>query len=139
MTTSSPGSPGPATRLADLMGARVIDATGRDIGHVTDVRLIETGAPAGPGPLRVEGLVIASRRRSRMLAYDHRPVTAPWPLTALARRATRHARWAPWEGVAAHQRPNRTGEPGTIILNRPADALIPLNDMHTQWSARHQR
>ncbi|MEK9520598.1 hypothetical protein MIU24_14520 [Streptomyces venezuelae] len=118
-------------RLADLMGARVIDATGRDIGHVSDARLTET-TPADMRPrLRVEGLVTATRRRSRLLAYDHRPVDAPWPLTALARRATRHALWTPWTTVTAHRPPDRLGEPGTITLDQPA--TTPL-DMHTHWN-----
>lgn len=122
-------------RLADLMGARVLDATGRDIGHVSDVRLTETPSAAGrPTRLHVAGLVIATRRRSRLLAYDHRPVDAPWPLTALARRTTRHALWTPWATVAAHQAPIRLGEPGTVTLDQPASALTSLQDMHTHWN-----
>ncbi|WP_052680621.1 PRC-barrel domain-containing protein [Streptomyces sp. NRRL F-4428] len=122
-------------RLADLMGARVLDATGRDIGHVSDVRLTETTAPAVTRPrLRIEGLVIATRRRGRLLAYDHRPVDGPWPLTALARRTTRHALWTPWTAVTAHRPPDRLGEPGTITLDQPATALTPLLDMHTHWN-----
>ncbi|KMO93479.1 PRC-barrel domain-containing protein [Streptomyces roseus] len=123
-------------RLADLMGARVIDVTGRDIGHVSDVRLTEAAAPSRRLPgLHVAGIVIATRRRSRLLAYDHRPVDAPWPLTALARRATRHALWAPWTAVTAHRRPPRTGEPGTVTLDQTAASLTPLRDMHAHWNS----
>ncbi|MFC9295114.1 PRC-barrel domain-containing protein [Streptomyces sp. NPDC057011] len=123
-------------RLADLMGARVIDATGRDIGHVSDARLAETAprAGGGTGGMRLEGIVIATRRRSRMLGYDHRPVTAPWPLTALAHLATRHAMWAPWSAVADHRPPPRLGEDGTITLNQAADSLSSLDTMHAHWS-----
>ncbi|MBT2469122.1 hypothetical protein J7E97_14890 [Streptomyces sp. ISL-66] len=122
-------------RLADLMGARVLDATGRDIGHVGDIRFVETSGPAGePTRLRIEGLVIAPRRSSRMLAYDHRPVTAPWPLTTLARRATRHALWASWKNVASRQPPSTLGEPGTITLRQNASDLSLLSDMHAHWN-----
>ncbi|MFJ6799091.1 PRC-barrel domain-containing protein [Streptomyces sp. NPDC091268] len=138
MTTSSHRSPDPAVRLADLMGARVLDAAGRDIGHVSDVRFVEAADPQeggrGPGRLRLEGLVVATRRRGRMLGYDHRPVDAPWPLTALARRAARHALWAPWTVVTAHRPPSRTGETGTITLSESAADLTPLEKMHAHWN-----
>ncbi|WP_329201733.1 MULTISPECIES: hypothetical protein [unclassified Streptomyces] len=127
-------------RLADLMGARVLDATGSNLGHVSDVRLIESPGPS-PGNdstrLRIEGVVIAPRRRSRILAYDHRPVAAPWPLTLLARRATRHALWVPWESVASSERPSALGRPGTVTLTRNATDLPLLRDMHTHWNS-HQ-
>ncbi|MFF0277764.1 PRC-barrel domain-containing protein [Streptomyces sp. NPDC004330] len=121
-------------RLADLMGARVIDGTGRDIGHVSDVRLTESAGTVHPGMLHLDGIVIATRRRSRLLGYDHRPVAAPWPLTALARRAARHALWAPWTAVTTIRPPSRLGEPGTLTLDRESSVLTELTTMHGHWN-----
>ncbi|MET9963408.1 hypothetical protein ABZ128_30795 [Streptomyces sp. NPDC006326] len=120
--------------LADLMGARVRDPAGRDIGHVSDVRLTDVRGPDGTLRLRIEGLVIATRRRTRMLGYDHRPVEAPWPLTAIARRATRHALWAPWDTVTSHAPAARAGERGTVVLTRNGAELPTLAAMHAHWN-----
>ncbi|MEU9438844.1 hypothetical protein [Streptomyces sp. NPDC048252] len=123
-------------RLAELIGARVTDSAGVEVGHVSDVRLVEDEGPGSTRHtrLRVEGLVVAGRRRGRLLAYDHRPVQGPWPLAWLARRAVRHAHWAPWDCVAAHQRPTAIGERGTVQLTRPLDDLKPLAQAHDEWN-----
>ncbi|MEU1193489.1 hypothetical protein [Streptomyces sp. NPDC005859] len=122
-------------RLVDLIGARVTDPAGREIGHVSDVRLVEETDPGGtPGTrLRVDGVVVAVRRRGRLLAYEHRPVEGPWPLAWLTRRAVRLAHWAPWDCVAAHQPPSATGESGTVRLTRTVDQLTPLAQAHADW------
>ncbi|WP_411072607.1 hypothetical protein [Streptomyces sp. cmx-4-25] len=125
-------------RLADLMGARVRDRDGREIGHVSDVRLREHPAPdAGPAGtvLKVEGLVVATRARGRLIAYDHRPVDGSWPLTRLARWAARNARWAPWPAVAGHEPPDRLGDPGTVRLAVSGTELVPLTDAHDDWNS----
>ncbi|MFC8269491.1 hypothetical protein ACFUIZ_27800 [Streptomyces cinereoruber] len=125
-------------RLADLMGARVRDPDGREIGHVSDVRLREHPAPDGAPAdtvLKVEGLVVATRARARLIAYDHRPVDGPWPLARLARRAARGARWAPWPVVAAHEPPDRLGDPGTVRLVVPGTELASLTDVHHGWDS----
>ncbi|WEH38342.1 hypothetical protein [Streptomyces sp. AM 2-1-1] len=116
-------------RLADLMGARVQDRDGRHVGHVSDVRLRECG-DSPDTVLRVEGLVVATRSRGRLIAYDHRPVDGPWPLARLARWAARNARWAPWPLVAGHEGPGRLGDPGTVRLLVGTDELPLLTDVH---------
>ncbi|MEU0786934.1 PRC-barrel domain-containing protein [Streptomyces sp. NPDC006173] len=135
MTTSSVVCPEPVMRLAELIGSRVTDSSGKEIGHVSDVRLVEERGPGSePGTrLRVEGLVITSRRRARLLAYDHRPVQGPWSLTWLTRRAIRHAHWAPWSCVASHQRPPAIGESGTVQLATTIGELAPLAQAHEEW------
>ncbi|MCZ2525294.1 PRC-barrel domain-containing protein [Streptomyces sp. HB2AG] len=123
-------------RLADLIGARVVDPAGREVGHVSDVRLVEERVPGEDAAtrLRVDGLVVAVRRRSRLLAYDHRPVRAPMLLAFLARRAAARARWAPWHTVAGHLPPAAAGERGTVRLDRAAADLPLLGDVHEQWT-----
>ncbi|MFI8258672.1 hypothetical protein [Streptomyces filamentosus] len=124
-------------RLADLMGALVDDRDGQEAGHVSDVRLREHPAPDGDPTgtlLKVEGLVVATRARGRLIAYDHRPVDGPWPLARLARRAARDARWVPWSAVAGHEPPDRLGEPGTVRLTVPGAELDLLTDAHDAWN-----
>ncbi|MFF0561727.1 PRC-barrel domain-containing protein [Streptomyces sp. NPDC020472] len=125
-------------RLADLMGARVRDRDGREIGHVSDVRLREYAArdrsPTGR-ELRVEGLVVATRRRGRLIAYEHRPVDGPWPLARLARWAARNALWAPWSMVADHEPPVRLGDPGIVRLTVSETELVPLVGAHDDWNS----
>ncbi|TQK42383.1 hypothetical protein FBY35_3783 [Streptomyces sp. SLBN-118] len=124
-------------RLADLMGARVLEPTGAEIGHVSDVRLVEHPAPgdiSGATVLQIEGLVVATRRRTQLVAYDHRPVEGPWPLARLARKAAHRARWAPWDRIASHHLPERLGEPATIHLRCPLKELPLITDVHHQWA-----
>jgi sporulation protein YlmC with PRC-barrel domain len=124
-------------RLADLMGARVIDSSGREVGHVSDVRLVEEKvlATGGSGTqMRVEGLVIAVRRRGRLLAYDHRPVDRPRLLARLVSRATARARYAPWHHIAVHRSPTTLGERGTVQLTVRGEDLMHLREAHNDWS-----
>ncbi|MEV5439558.1 PRC-barrel domain-containing protein [Streptomyces sp. NPDC052682] len=129
-------------RLADLMGARIMDADGREVGHVSDVRLVEERVLTADGAglrMRVEGLVVAVRRRGRLLAYDHRPVDRPRLLARLVSRATARARYAPWDRVAAHQPPASLGQRGTVQLTVRAQDLTPLSEVHDDWNRRRSQ
>jgi hypothetical protein len=47
--------------LSQLVGAEVVDESGKRIGHVHDVRVVREGDPAEPGQApgyRVEGLIV---------------------------------------------------------------------------------
>ncbi|MQY04685.1 hypothetical protein [Actinomadura macrotermitis] len=117
-------------RLADLIGALVLDPEERRVGRVSDVRLVDEG-PAG---LRVDGLVVSPRLRGQLLAYDHRPVERPWLLAYFARRGSARALWVPWDDVAGVRPDERTGEPGTVRLTRGAGELGPLAEAYRSWS-----
>ncbi|MGW0424631.1 PRC-barrel domain-containing protein [Streptomyces sp. NPDC003015] len=124
-------------RLADLMGARVIDSSGREVGHVSDVRLVEEKVltTSGPGTqMRVEGLVVAVRSRGRLLTYDHRPVERPRLLARLVSRATARARYATWDQVSVHQPPTTLGERGTVQLTVRGEDLMHLREAHHDWN-----
>ncbi|MGW7265146.1 PRC-barrel domain-containing protein [Streptomyces sp. NPDC054842] len=123
-------------RLADLIGALVTDSAGREVGHVSDVRLVEVEAPGHDTGtrLRVEGLVVALRWHGRLLAYDHRPVHGPRPLAWLTRRSVRRARWVPWDRVAHHRPAAAVGERGALRLTTTADELLPLERAHHEWN-----
>jgi len=50
--------------VAELMGAEVVDESGRRLGHVHDLRIVRDGDPAQPdqaAPYRVEGLIVGRR------------------------------------------------------------------------------
>ncbi|MEV6618682.1 hypothetical protein AB0N31_33475 [Streptomyces sp. NPDC051051] len=124
-------------RLADLMGARVIDSSGRQIGHVGDVRLVEEKVLARGGSgtrMRVDGLVVAVRRRGRLLAYDHRPVDRPLLLARLVGRVAARARYATWDQVGAHRPPTTLGERGTVRLTVRGEDLMRLREAHDDWN-----
>ncbi|MEV2255534.1 PRC-barrel domain-containing protein [Streptomyces sp. NPDC050147] len=124
-------------RLADLMGARVIDVSGRDIGHVSDVRLVEEKDPAATdsyGRLSVQGLVIATHHGVRLLACDRGPVSGPRTLAWLVRRAAAKSMYAPWDHVTAYEPSTTTGEPGTVRLTTRADRLTALPDAQERWN-----
>jgi hypothetical protein len=126
--------PGPGMRLADLMGARVLEPTGTETGQVGDVRLVEHPAPGDA----------TGRRYCTSRAWSWPPGAAPsWsptitaPSTALARlarKAARRACWTPWGHVASHHLPERLGDPATIHLRCPLTELPLLTDVHHQWA-----
>lgn len=93
-------------RLSELLHSRVLDADGRDIGHVHDVRLVQDG-PVLEGfghALRVQGLVVGAGSLGVRLGYHRHGVRGPalvkWPALRLERRA-RYVAWADvdqWDG-----------------------------------------
>jgi sporulation protein YlmC with PRC-barrel domain len=89
----------PVHRLAELLGAEVVDAAGRRLGHVNDVRFV-AGQDRGHGQeLTVAGLVVAGRHAGSLLGYDRRPSQGPWLVRAVVRRLHRHAGYVPWTEV----------------------------------------
>lgn len=89
-------------RLSDLIGAEVVDADGARLGAVRDVRLVQDGPVQGPfgAGLRVAGLIVGPTAVASRLGYDRREMRGPWPVAALARHLSRHARHVEWEAVA---------------------------------------
>ncbi|HEU0130924.1 MAG TPA: PRC-barrel domain-containing protein [Mycobacteriales bacterium] len=108
-------------RASDLIGARVRDASGTDIGSVSDVRLVQDGPLLGAwgAALRVDGLVVSPPRTGGYLGYERGTVRGPWAVSALVRWLHRHARYAAWSDV-------ETWEPGAVTLRCPAAALRPV-------------
>ena len=92
----------PPVTLAQLLGAQVVDESGRALGRVHDVRAVRDGEPveADQAPrYRVEGLIVGrSGLRARLgltRARRPEPLRSPEPL--------------PWEDVVAL-------EPGRVIV-----------------------
>jgi sporulation protein YlmC with PRC-barrel domain len=99
-------------RMSDLLDRRVVDATGRRVGRVREVRLVPDAA--SPGAYRLDGLVVGRLLGGDRLGYG-RTVAAPWLLAhlfAAIRRTQHYVRWSEVERVGR-----------TIDLNRTRDEL----------------
>lgn len=105
-------------RLTDLLGARLIDSHGDDLGEVRDVWLVQDGAPAGPfgAALRVDVLVAGERGLGSRLGFERPSIVGPWPLAWLFHRRHADRAVASWSDVAAV-------EEGRVRLAVAADAL----------------
>lgn len=111
-------------RLGELVRSTVIDADGRTLGRVHDVRLVQDG-PLLEGfgaALRVEGLVVGRGSVATRLGYHRHRVRGPLVLKALFGALERRARFVPWAEVTAWD--------GTrVVLGCRASALPRLADM----------
>ena len=87
--------------LSDLLGARVVDLDGQEVGRVRDVRLVQDGPLQGTfgAALRVHGLVVGPNGLAGRLGYDRHGVDGPWLVAATVRRLARRDRFAPWDAV----------------------------------------
>ncbi len=87
-------------RASELLGRRVFDADGRDLGRVMGIRSVQDGPVSGAyALLRVESLVVHKRRIGAALGYQLREQSGPGPISALMRWVHRDARLVPWTAV----------------------------------------
>ncbi|QNE21300.1 hypothetical protein F1D05_29520 [Kribbella qitaiheensis] len=107
-------------RLTELLGVRVLDAHGNDIGGVADVRLVQDGPlqPSMQAALRVDGLIVVERRASQLFGYERH--VGP----ALLRRIV-HSRlgavwYLPWQDI---------DQISPDIVRARADQLTPLEEL----------
>jgi hypothetical protein len=106
-------------RLSDLVNATALDADGRVLGEVEDVRLVQDG-PFVEGfglKLRVDGVVIGKRSRGLRLGFGRANVRGPWLLKAIFSRLERHARYYTWDEL--------DWEPGVVRLRSGASPSEP--------------
>jgi hypothetical protein len=88
-------------RASELLGRPVLDAGGRRLGVVTDLRCVKEAAPDGAwGVLRLDALVVDERQLGSRLGYD-RHQRSPALLRGLLRRLHGHATVVPWSAVAS--------------------------------------
>jgi hypothetical protein len=88
--------------LSELIGARVADGEGRDLGRVKDVLLVQDG-PYVEGfgnALRVEGVLVGPGSIGARLGFQRSEVRGPWLLNVLFRRLERRASFYDWSAVA---------------------------------------
>lgn len=90
-------------RLSDLMGLRVIDENGDDLGKVEDVRLEESGPVVpmtGRSNWALSGLIVGGLGAAHRLGYMHGDVRGPALLRAVMRRIGRKGHFVPWDRIA---------------------------------------
>ncbi|HET6742016.1 MAG TPA: hypothetical protein VFH76_23900 [Kribbella sp.] len=87
-------------RLNELLGRRVVDADGNDIGGVADVRLVQDGPMlrSGQRALRIDGLIVVENRATRLLGYERH--VGPALLRRLVQRVLGGVWYLPWTDVA---------------------------------------
>lgn len=89
-------------RLSDLLGSRVVDENGADLGRVRDVRLVQDGPLQGAfgAALRVDGVVAARTALGMRLGFHRAGVKGPWVLKAALGAIERHwAVYVSWDVV----------------------------------------
>jgi hypothetical protein len=85
-------------RSAELLGLPVVGPGGEQLGKVLDVRLVQDGPLLGAfAALRIEGLIVGTRRTASRLGYDRFDVHGPWLLAVCVRYLTRHTRYLLWD------------------------------------------
>ena len=96
-------------RLADVIGSRVVDSDGRDIGRVGDVWLIQDGPPIGVfgAALTVEALVIGRFGLASRAGYEREGVRGPAPIAWFLHRQTAHRPIVRWSSGVASARCSR--------------------------------
>jgi sporulation protein YlmC with PRC-barrel domain len=106
-------------RLSDLLDSEVLDADGKAIGHVHDVRMVQDGPIQGTfgAALRVQGLVVGRPALGARLGLDRAGTTGPWILKAFF-RAIRTDLYVEWESV-------RSIEQERIVIRRRGRDLLP--------------
>ncbi|GAA1525057.1 hypothetical protein [Kribbella lupini] len=87
-------------RLNELLGRRVIDADGQEIGGVADVRLVQDGPllASRQAALRIDGLIVVEKRSTRLFGYERR--VGPALLRWLVHRRLGAVWYLPWSDVA---------------------------------------
>jgi sporulation protein YlmC with PRC-barrel domain len=90
-------------RLSDLLDSDVVDAEGRTLGHVHDVRLVQEGPTVGSSKatFRVAGLVVGGTKVGARLGFGRPKVRGPWLLKRLFERLHADDRFVPWGSVRA--------------------------------------
>ena len=108
--------------MSDVMGSTVVDAGGKRLGQVTDVRLVQDG-PYIEGfgnALRLDGLVIGRAGIDSRLGYARGGVRGPWLLRRLAFALEGRAWIVPWTDVSPHD-DGFVVRPGPAPLQRVRD------------------
>ncbi len=104
-------------RASELLASEVVDASGRRLGPVRDIRVERDG-------FRVVGLVIGGGPFARVAhgwGYAEGRAHGPALVSSLTRRATRSARFIPSDRVV-------DWGPGTVRIGADAGDLEPLTE-----------
>jgi hypothetical protein len=107
-----------------LLGCRLFDCDGTEIGSVHDVRFVADGLPyarTGKPSYRLDALIVGGKAVGDRLGFTRHEMKGPWPLTVLFPHLARHSFLVPWEDVSRFDRPR-------IEIRRRASDLSSLVD-----------
>ncbi|MFC6159474.1 PRC-barrel domain-containing protein [Kribbella jiaozuonensis] len=109
-------------RLNELLGRRVFDADGNEIGGVADVRLVQDGPllMSMQRALRVDGLIVVENRATRLFGYERH--VGPELLRRLVHARLGSVWYLPWNEVEAIT-------DNTVTTTSRRDDLRPLEEM----------
>lgn len=103
-------------RAVHLIGCRVVDSEGTQVGTVHDLRLAAAPHTHGLSGYRLDALITGSGSTGNRLGDPGGEVTGPWPLPQVFARLRRTRYVVPWQEVA--------GIEGKLIrLRVPASGL----------------
>src|SRR4051794_23769000 len=88
-------------RMADLVGAKVFDSGGRDVGKVHDVRAARDGHHQVEAPYVATHLLVAAGSVGTRLGYGYGHMHGPWPLSAVMQRAMARSYAVQWGQIAS--------------------------------------
>lgn len=111
-------------RAIDLLGAKVYDNAGQEIGAVRDLRFEAGGravADSGQPAYRLVEIQCGGAGVAHRLGYGHRDLVGPWPLDRILARLARRSLLVRWEQIASIDGPR-------IDLNVPVEQLRRLKD-----------
>ena len=95
-------------RVAELLGCRLFDRDGVEVGSVHDVRFVADGPPypgTGRPSYRLAALIVGDTALGHRLGFARHEMTGPWPLPSLFRRLARRSYLVQWEDVNRFARP----------------------------------
>lgn len=95
-------------RAAELLGCRLYDCDGTEVGSVHDLRFVADGPPyAGTGKpsYRLAALIVGGKAVGDRLGYTRHEMKGPWPLPQLFNYLARRSYVVRWQDVTRFDRP----------------------------------
>ena len=87
--------------LSDILGHRVVDADGVQVGFAIDVRFVISGSPSQLlADAVLDSVLVSPKNRSTFLGYERSGVVSPWPIGKLLERRHRDAFFVEFADIA---------------------------------------
>jgi hypothetical protein len=110
-------------RTSDLIGIRVYDNGGREVGKVHDIRAARDGQHEVEAPYVATHLLVAAGSVGTRLGYGYGHMHGPWPLSSLMQRAMARSYAVRWDQIASI-------EPGRELrLSASRDDLMTMAEL----------
>src|SRR3954462_229325 len=110
-------------RTSDLIGVKVYDNGGNEIGKVHDIRAALDGRHDVEAPYVATHLLVAAGSVGTRLGYGYGHMHGPWPLSAIMQRAMARSYAVRWDQID-------TVEPtGEVRLSASRDDLMTMAEL----------